>query len=213
MSDFYPDSLNVRPLTTWPGELTPAHKRLRSPFSATLRTTLTGLARELDMLHARGPIMEVAIDAAQFRIDGKPRAQAKADHPGVVLSLPTTSEGPLRYATDRFTTWQENLRAITLGLEALRRVERYGITRRGEQYQGFRAIESGQSAIAMGTSREDALDELCVLANVAPTLTDDPAEYTAVLKAARARTHPDRNNGARADWDRVEFLGKVLGFV
>jgi hypothetical protein len=38
-------------------------------------------------------------------------------------------------------TWQDNLRAVALGLEALRRVERYGIAQRGEQYAGWRRAD------------------------------------------------------------------------
>ena len=45
----------------------------------------------------------------------------------------------LVYATDCCDFWQHNLRSIALGLEALRAVDRYGISRRGEQYAGFRA--------------------------------------------------------------------------
>ncbi|ACV79061.1 J domain-containing protein [Nakamurella multipartita] len=142
----YPESLAIRPLTTWPGRLTPDAARVVSPFTAPLASTLRILDRELDAIGARHPVLEVAIDPTQFRIDGRPRATARAGHPGVVLSLPHTGHGPLRYATDRFVTWQENLRAVALGLEALRRVERYGITRRGEQYVGFAALPPGQGA-------------------------------------------------------------------
>lgn len=42
--------------------------------------------------------------------------------------------------------WQINLRAIALGLEALRKLDRYGITSRGEQYTGWRAIEATPSS-------------------------------------------------------------------
>ncbi len=45
----------------------------------------------------------------------------------------------LVYATDACEFWQHNVRSIALGLEALRAVDRYGISRRGEQYAGFRA--------------------------------------------------------------------------
>ena len=54
-----------------------------------------------------------------------------------------SKHGPLKYATDVFDHWHANLRAIALGLEALRKVERYGITQRGEQYTGFRTWNSG----------------------------------------------------------------------
>lgn len=42
--------------------------------------------------------------------------------------------GHLSYPCDTFTTLQDNLRVIALALEALRMVDRYGVTRRGEQY-------------------------------------------------------------------------------
>lgn len=85
MSD-YPYGLDVRPLTTWPGTLTPAHQRKRSQFSAPIRNTLSILNRELWHLGANTSVMEIAIPPEQFRIDGRPRASAKAEHPGVVLT-------------------------------------------------------------------------------------------------------------------------------
>lgn len=45
----------------------------------------------------------------------------------------------LVYATDTCVYWQHNVRSIALGLEALRAVDRYGISKRGQQYAGFRA--------------------------------------------------------------------------
>lgn len=43
----------------------------------------------------------------------------------------------LVYATDVCERWQHNVRSIALGLQALRAVDRYGISRRGQQYAGF----------------------------------------------------------------------------
>lgn len=43
------------------------------------------------------------------------------------------------YGTDCCVFWEHNVRSIALGLQALRAVDRYGISRRGEQYAGFRA--------------------------------------------------------------------------
>lgn len=223
MSD-YPANLTTKPLTTWPGQLTPSQARKRSPFSATLRTTLTLLNRELWYLSASGTVLEVAIAPEKFRIDGHPRAGATAEHPGVVLSLPKTNVGPLRYACDRFNTWQDNLRAIALGLEALRKVERYGITRRGEQYQGFRALPPGGSAIV--TEPKMTVDEAArILADhtgqgVIVSYRDllgglggggsRRAEYiTTAWRSAVKLHHPDVG-GDRAAWDRIEQAKRVL---
>lgn len=216
MSD-YPATLDVRPLTTWPGALTPPGRRERALFSATLRQTLSLLDRELYQLGARRPVLEVAIDPAQFRLDGRPRAQAKAEHPGVVLSLPQTDVGPLRYATDRFLTWQDNLRAIALALEALRKVDRYGITRRGEQYAGFRALPSGATPMPPPPDPSISVDEaariLLAAADEDPgdahLVADDSVRQRALYRQAAKTAHPDRG-GDRAAWDRLELAKRVL---
>lgn len=215
----YPRELDVRPLTTWPGDLTPAHKRKDSQFAAPLATTVALLTRELRCLGARHPVLEVAIPAEQWRLDGRPRAQAKAEHPGVVLSLPATNVGPLRYATDIFTTWQDNLRAIALSLEALRKVDRYGVTRRGEQYQGFRALPGGSAvAVERGMSREDAA--LVLVNHAVPgsvhrdayvrSVLDSPDRARAVFRDAAHNAHPDKGGTTEA-FQQVEQAARILG--
>jgi hypothetical protein len=109
-----------------------------------LTDTLWTLDKELRALRAVDVWLEIAIEPEMFRLDGRPRAQARAAHPGVVISFTSKTLGKeLRYATDRFRSWQDNLRAIALGLEALRKVERYGIANRGEQYAGWAQITTG----------------------------------------------------------------------
>lgn len=213
---FYPDSLDVRPLTTWPGELTPAYKRTRSPFSATLGTTLNVLGRELSHIGCTHGVMEVAMTADDFRNDGRPRATARATHPGVVLSLPKTNVGPLRYATDLFFTWQDNLRAIALGMDALRRVDRYGITRRGEQYAGFKALPPGSGAASQGgMTADDAAALIAAAASWGPwsfTATDvlrDSAVRRDAFRHAAKKAHPDAG-GDRAFWDSLDQANRVL---
>lgn len=214
MSD-YPSSLTTKPLTTWPGTLTPAGARKRSPFSAGMRQTLDLLDRELWHLNARATVLEVALPPEKFRIDGHPRAGATAEHPGVVLSLPHTSVGPLRYACDLFWTWQDNLRAIALGLEALRKVERYGITRRGEQYAGFRALPpGGPIALSEGMDVEEASRILAEGAgfsdpHAAPALVTDAESRLGAFRLAAKKHHPDVG-GQRHAWDRIELAKRVL---
>lgn len=123
----------------WPGgQIDPRP----SPFSATYGSTLRLLERELDAIQARSIVLQVALDASEIRQDGQPYARARARHPGIILAF-DSRYGPLKYATASFTTWQDNIRAVALGLEALRKVDRYGITKRGEQYTGWRQLTSG----------------------------------------------------------------------
>lgn len=153
----WPDGLNVGPIRTWPGELT--RSRRQSPFRAGLTDTLELLDREIWQLtdtHTQVQSAEVlvAIPAGDvWRLDGRPRAHAVAEHPGVIFSL-DSKHGRLSYPCDTFTTWQDNLRAIALGLEALRKVDRYGVTKHGEQYRGFLAIEATAAPSGFATVHE-----------------------------------------------------------
>jgi hypothetical protein len=141
--------------------------------------------RALRALRATEVWLEIAIEPEMFRLDGRPRAGAKASHPGVVLSFKSLALGKdLRYATDRFWSWQDNLRAVALGLEALRKVERYGIANRGEQYAGWAQLPAG------GPSADRGRDLI--------------RQYGGVVPALRA-THPDTSGyDSAADFADVQ---------
>ena len=217
MSD-YPDSLDTRPLTTWPGVLTPDHRRQRSPYSAPLRSTLTDLARELRAIGARRPVLEVAIPEEQFRNDGRPYARAQAEHPGIVLSLPHTDAGPLRFACDRYTSWQANLRAVVLTMEALRAVERHGAVQARQQYAGFKALPPGGTPMPAGPAAM-TVDEAARVLKQRADSTHGQFDAAVLIGSAEIRGrafrraavmhHPDRG-GDRATWDRLEQAKRVL---
>src|ERR1700675_3855774 len=84
-------------------------------------------------LDAKKLVFQIDVRESEIRLDGLPSARARPNDPAVIVSF-DSKHGPLRYFCDQFTDWQDNIRAIALGLEALRKVERYGITHRGEQY-------------------------------------------------------------------------------
>ncbi|MDO3312688.1 molecular chaperone DnaJ [Mycobacteroides abscessus] len=112
--------------------------------------------------------------------------------------------GPLSYPAAKFTTWQDNLRAITLGLNGLRRLDRYGITPGSEQYTGWKQLPSaGQSSVA--TPNADDAEKF---------LRDLTGNYDApldkVYRASRREMHPDRHDNDQEMWDRVEAAGDVL---
>lgn len=208
----WPDGLNVAPIRVWPGALT--RNRTRSQFKAGMGDTLLLLDRELWHLtetRSQRASMEllVAIPAGDaWRLDGRPRANAVPEHPGVILSL-DSKFGHLSYPCDTFTTWQDNLRAIALALEALRKVDRYGVTKRGEQYRGFLAIEA--TAAPAGFSTVD--DALAFLGNynslgVAEmrVIAGAPAR---ALRRAQRETHPD-HGGDPALFQRVSLAEAKL---
>lgn len=124
-------------MSGWPGERT--RNRQRSPFKASYTSTCNLLGRELSHLGAKRVVIQADVDSTQIRQDGMFRADARFNGPGVILTF-ESKYGPLQYPCDQFTHWQANLRAIALALEALRKVDRYGVTRRAEQYRGWKAL-------------------------------------------------------------------------
>lgn len=119
-----------------------------SPFRAPWSATVSLLAREIRHLEPRQAILELDMAESDFRNDGLPRANARAASPGVVLTLVGTPHGDLRYPCNTFGHWDENVRGIALALEALRKVDRYGVTKRGEQYAGWKALPAGNAPSA-----------------------------------------------------------------
>ena len=129
--------VTFRPLE-WP---VPGGRR-QSPFRGSWTSTVRLLAKELRAHGARGTVLEVDIAERDLRLDGLPCADRRAPTSGIVLSFEATAVAgspKLRYEVGTFWDWQDNLRAIALGLEALRAVDRYGVTKRGEQYAGWRS--------------------------------------------------------------------------
>lgn len=140
--------VTYRPLERW-DRRTDRH-RPHAPFRASYQATLDLLERETRMLGAGRVVVELAIREGDLRLDGQPYAGTKPDHPGVTVAF-ESEHGPLKYTADRFATWTENLRAVALGLEALRKVDRYGMTSRGEQYAGWKALPAGDGpSVARG---------------------------------------------------------------
>lgn len=133
--------LRFRPLTRRP----PNEGRKASPFRATYSDTEALLRDELRMLGARDAVIEVDLDERDIRRDGLPYARSSPRSPAVAVSF-VGRWGPMRLACDRFTDWRHNLRAIALGLGDLRRIDRYGLGRSGEQYVGWVQIGAGSSS-------------------------------------------------------------------
>lgn len=182
-----------RPIDTWPAE--PTRDRKHSPFSAKLGVTLQLLARELRAIEGRQVVLQVALRDDDIRIDGFPKANRNAVHPGVILAF-ESNQGPLKFAVDLFWNWEDNLRAVALGLEALRKVDRYGITRRGEQYTGWKALPSGAHDPTYGMHTADQAR------NWLQREYGDPGQVVidtdATLRRALRQSHPDTGGDAES---------------
>lgn len=160
----------------------------RSPFSAGWTSTIELLAKELRAHGATNVVLEIDFDERNIRLDGLPRADRSARTPGIVLSfqaMRVPGRPNLRYEVGTFSDWKDNLRAVALGLEALRAVDRHGVTKRGEQYAGWKALPSGRG-------------------DPSPERGRQLIEKHGSVRAALHATHPDHEGGNADDFADVQ---------
>lgn len=150
-----------RPLPAWPYPPQPIRA---ASYTTTYEETLWELQAEIEAIRGSEVVIGLVMTEADVRMDGMIKGNARPAYPGVELSF-DTRKGRLTFHTDRhrgyvtrvayhrergsetvkrlLAAWQDNLRSIALGLEALRAVDRYGITTSSEQYAGFAMLTAG----------------------------------------------------------------------
>lgn len=182
--------IEVEPIGSWPVEetLDRQYSRFKAPFSDTLDL----LDRELFMLDAYSVVVQLDVDRKQIRLDGSLRASVTPRSPGVILNF-ESMHGPQSFPCDTFLNWKHNMRAIAKSLEALRTVNRYGVSKSGQQYRGWQSLPAPASYGF--SSRESAWAYVSRLMNMNGTIPagDDLAR---VLRDAARKTHPDHGGDA-----------------
>lgn len=111
------------------------------------------LVTEIERIGGTNIVLKANIAPKFIKSNGWPSAEARPDHPGVVVLFDckrnATTQNPTGrtgFACDEYVTWWHNLRGITLGMEALRAVDRHNIRpafksqSTGAQYQGFSGL-------------------------------------------------------------------------
>jgi hypothetical protein len=190
-------------------------------FRASFTQTRELLFAELVHLEARFPVaLQIDIAEGDIRLDGLPRANARfATHPGVAISFESRF-GSLRYATDAYDDWQANVRAIALSLQALRSVDRWGVSRRGEQYTGWKALPAGTGGL-VSPNFDDvfaAADWMRKYAALTLNLTISEGRnpdgkssgWRDLYRAMARRMHPDQPGATRDDWDRLDEARRLI---
>lgn len=192
----------LRPLGPWGRKVT-RNRASSGRFRAHWESTLDLLCREVDHLGGKAIAVQVDVEPHDLRRDGMLRAGTKVAFPGVKVSF-DSKHGPLTYATDAYDRlysgdmpgWQANVRAIALALEALRAVDRYGVSGSGEQYRGWTAITGTPAELRM--TSQDAATLLTAgdhTTLVAADLLGDRAAVEAVYRQAVKIYHPDVRGG------------------
>ncbi len=198
----------IRPLGPWTEPVTSGRAR-SGRFRARWADTLTMLGAEVEHLGGDLVVIQIDVTDGELRRDGMLRANAKVDFPGVRVSF-SSVHGPLTYATDAYDRWyagdppgwQANVRAIALALQALRAVDRYGVTSRGEQYTGWTALPSKPSVMTVVDAARLLVEHAEGDWWSVPDIVSDPAVQARAYRAAARRAHPD----AGGDRDLFERL-------
>jgi hypothetical protein len=179
----------VRPLDPWIG---PVVSRRDSPFKSNWTDTLRLLSREVQMLGAKSFVLQINVSERWIRQDGELYSRAVPTTPAIRVCF-DSRHGPQTYPCDAFNDWQANVRAVALSLEALRRVDRYGVAGHGEQYRGWVAIDSRPAKMTVEQAAEFIAEwsGLVVTDRTAQAIMRDPQTCAAAYRAAARRAHPD----------------------
>lgn len=197
-----------RPLGKWEQ---PAVTPRPSTFKASWDRTIEQLQSETDLLTdsewQTEIVIEVDVPEGDITAHDRLHARAQPRSPRVAVSF-ESRHGPLRYECGTYETWRDNVRGVTLGLNALRAVARYGIGSRGEQYTGWKALGTGIALGAASMTVDEAAVHLhSVGGHEWPNTTwqlvrDDPRCARFLWRTCSRLTHPD-SGGDAAAFDRV----------
>jgi hypothetical protein len=172
----------------WPvgWKRTPSHQRVPSPFktkeagefarSLNVEQATKRLEVELDRLKAKAPTLSTNVS---LNLRGIPRGDERPSDPGVAVYFSFRGKATV-FACDRYTTVAGNIAAIAAHVEALRRIERYGVGNMEQALGGYKALPADTAAnwrAVFGFSADSS-----------PTLDQVDRAY----KTAAKTKHPDR---------------------
>lgn len=198
--------ITCAPIEQWPGQRTRVQQISR--FKSTWTATTEVLFRELAYLKARSVVLQMDITAGDVRNDGWIRANARPKSSAVILSF-NTPKGAMSFPCDRFDRWQDNVRAIALSLEALRKVDRYGVTQNNEQYRGWTKLPPASNSSDVFSSREQAMNWIAnFMEYKGAWITLGTLEWKALIRKAEIKAHPD--SGGNAQWFKAVAAAKEL---
>lgn len=190
------------PKESFPGKFQWMNDRFRVNYEKILDL----LEYELGRLRAKSIAIEAGFTYAQLRNDGWPYTSEMPSHPGIILHF-TGSEGPMRFPAATYRDWQSNLYAIALTLEALRAIDRYGVTVSHQQYVGF-MLEAPKMNLEQAAKWFTGVSNLG--ASDGSTILHDKDLYVKAFRQTAAQVHPDKRNGDRSQWEILEIARELL---
>ncbi len=196
---------HFKPLHQWSGPRTASREMGR--FRATWLQTLDLLEYELGKLRAKDIVIQIEDPEgiAGIRNDGSFRLLRSSyftTKSCVVLTF-ESPKGSISMPCDRYQDYKDNIRALALSLEALRAVDRYGVTRGNEQYRGWTQIGNGNGKM----DRASALKFIESLLNAD---IEPHADFRGICRKLKILHHPDHTGGSHETFVAIGQAEEVL---
>jgi len=160
MSELHPEAVSRYPLE-WPvgWKRTAPGNRQRADFRQVRYTdTQTGrekrdvavsalsatqrLERQLELLGGADPVLSTNV---RLRLDGRPYSDQEPGDPGAACYFRFKGRATV-LACDRYTRVADNIAALAAHIDALRRIERYGVGTIEQALAGYRALPADTAA-------------------------------------------------------------------
>lgn len=207
---FLPPIRYVALPNTWPGRKRAAEwKPEKSRFKG---HNWSRIERELqeEVGRINGKDLTIALDIqnpGHFRSDGGIRADARPVTSRVVISFTRPDGKKLVFPCDAYGFWQDNVWAVRLSLEALRSVDRHGVTHGDQQYEGFAALPPAGGSSAMTVDQAFAF--VAELSGFEEAALVYPSVFAQAVKIAQSRAHPDKGGTD----EKFQKLGQAIQLI
>lgn len=175
-----------------------------SQFRASLGESIHLLQKEVKAVG--GSEVTIGLHVAKSRVNrGRLLRGPAPAYPGVIVTA-DSARGPLTFRTARYERWKDNVRAAALSMQALRSIDRYGVSSEGEQYRGFAALlpAPGESLALQAAAQ--------TLYLAADLLEVTPETFKEVYRKAVKRSHPD-TGGSKEQFAEVQNAAKALQII
>lgn len=163
---------------TWPANRPrTAGYREYARFKSTVGKELIRVRNEVRLLGGSGLIISSNLE---LRLDGEPKASSRVPtDPGVAVYF-NLRKLPMCFACDRWNKVEDNVRAITLTIEALRGIERWGSGQMVRQaFTGFTALPAPEQPFQVLGVRAAATED----------------EIMSAYRGLISKHHPDKPGG------------------
>lgn len=199
--------INLRfvPIEQWPQEKT--KNRQGSPFSVKYVKLLDDLEDELKKFGARDIVIQAELSRDDIRNDGWPSSRAVFRGPGIILGFVNRKGQEISFPCDTYSSFQANLRAISLTLTALRSIDRYGVSKHAEQYKGWTKLPPAPKRM----NPNDALMFVALHGNGSAEMRPNREGFPMVYRLAVKKLHPDNpTTGNHEQFVRLQQAAEVV---